>query len=575
MSLGDLEFHPSMLKEKKSESSRSTQKSPELTHKRRRNSENFSYDINIGFQSHRERVTSITIKPDTRKNKLNPSYIESIPKETPGPGSYNYNIGIGSSLKDPIKGRLYSATKPKSKAEMRAAALVALRGRRDMSPGPGRYDIESGEKYLRSTKAAPIMRPADKAKNVHIERKKYWEEKARDLREEHDELREADDTVVKERVPTVSIRPDVKVGVTWRNRQILREITAIKHRERQASYDPQYTLIERRAEASVHMEKEVAVKESIQKLKTSKPGLLKVVEEKLREERARDQFLGPQLPVPWFPESYSRVSQRDMPGDEEADQSHEGGDSGVESPTEEVKSLLRSRQRRRRRSGRDSEAADYAKDDRLGHDGDIDELPDTTVAYLRSSLTGAPSHKPSVNYRPPSKSDVRAPDLILPLGGVDPIVVANRPFLTTQVHPDWKEEGEARANKHKTPAQRLDKHVGREEVEIKYKGEVLTRDFNRPNRAVDPLGPGVYDVQDGKRFGEHVTGQQPFHQMTARSDAVGPRGERPEAAVAEERALVIEMGDELDVDAIAARDSERMRKDVVPAVRLYRQVWDP
>ena len=62
---------------------------------------------------------------------------------------------------------------------------------------------------------------------------RYWEEKARDLREEHDDLRDASDAFIssKSRTPVVTLRPDKSSGITYKNREVMRRIRAERERE--------------------------------------------------------------------------------------------------------------------------------------------------------------------------------------------------------------------------------------------------------------------------------------------------------------------------------------------------------
>lgn len=80
---------------------------------------------------------------------------------------------------------------------------------------------------------------------------------------------------------------------------------------------------------------------------------------------------------------------------------------------------------------------------------------------------------------------------------------------------------------------------GREQVEIKRKGQIRTKAFDSPLRPVDNMGPGRYETEDMAnttrkgRLGEAFVPS--FAAGLPREEAVGPRGERPAAAVDFER----------------------------------------
>jgi hypothetical protein len=165
-----------------------------------------------------------------------------------------------------------------------------------------------------------------------------------------------------------------------------------------------------------------------------------------------------------------------------------------------------------------------------------------------------------------------------------------REYIGPQLPINWVEELESRANKHKTPAVSMSTAVGRDEIIIPKKGEIRVRKFVEPVRyQEDELGPGYYDPEIGYRIGDigyingtgitgtgggtGTVGVAPFSRMLSRADAVGPYGERPEAAKDEIADLLEEEGyrsEMLDVDYGEAKDQNP--KSRLKTFKLYREV---
>jgi hypothetical protein len=117
----------------------------------------------------------------------------------------------------------------------------------------------------------------------------------------------------------------------------------------------------------------------------------------------------------------------------------------------------------------------------------------------------------------------------------------------------------------------LDLPTGRESVKIKRKGLVDVQNFNEPPRPVDDFGPGAHAPEDLLEFGQQAHGILPFGAAVSRADAVGPKGEKPEAVREKEHNLELEYGEgELILDKDAAK--EYIRKEPVKRFTLYAQV---
>ena len=110
-----------------------------------------------------------------------------------------------------------------------------------------------------------ILRTEIKEVNPHLERKRYWEAKARDAREDHDDMREANDSLLRPRTQTISMRPDVKVGINWKNRKIMRERELQNYKTAQRAYDVKYDIVESNPKVAVCMQQQVAVQESLRR----------------------------------------------------------------------------------------------------------------------------------------------------------------------------------------------------------------------------------------------------------------------------------------------------------------------
>ena len=359
------------------------------------------------------------------------------------------------------------------------------------------------------------------------------------------------------------IRPDKKVGINWKNRQVLREIAAIRDREAQASYSPSYSAIEIQSSTSVHMARQVEIMKSLEKLRREKPGLIKVELTKQKEKFSRDRFLGPQLPIPWtansdnvdgsrkksLKEDFVPKKARKVVKDADAD--------ADDSPTESVMELLRERQRR----------WNLPSDKNGIYEDDVPEYRDTTVAYLRSSLSGIVVNKSTVVMKSPKANEDRS-------AAVFPIdkETSKLDFLAPQLQTDWIDVQNSRTYRHKSPAARMDVRPGREKREVRRKGQIRSIAFDNPEIGVDPLGPGIYDPLHGRSFGSEAMGNVSFQAAVSRQDAIGPQGQKPIRIVEEEREIRVNDGEELDLDHAAARDGDRVRKDKVKNIVLYDQV---
>jgi hypothetical protein len=145
-----------------------------------------------------------------------------------------------------------------------ASARAQIKAAGMLTPGPGAYDVTRADRVMNfnppcavnmgksggmgtaTGESAGAAQSESQAKmNSLLEKKKYWEEKARDAREEHDHMKLADDSFLRPRTPAAIIRAPKSSGVDYKNRQIMRERLAEREREAQGRvYDVDYSVIE-------------------------------------------------------------------------------------------------------------------------------------------------------------------------------------------------------------------------------------------------------------------------------------------------------------------------------------------
>ena len=65
------------------------------------------------------------------------------------------------------------------------------------------------------------------------------------------------------------------------------------------TYEVSHSLVDKRVQGKVLMDREMQALASTRKSKAEKPGVLRVMTEREAQERDRDQFYGPNLPVAW------------------------------------------------------------------------------------------------------------------------------------------------------------------------------------------------------------------------------------------------------------------------------------
>lgn len=191
----------------------------------------------------------------------------------------------------------------------------------------------------------------------------------------------------------------------------------------------------------------------------------------------------------------------------------------------------------------------------------VPEINDTeyTAAYLKSRYSGSLQPKqPAVVMTEPKPSESRNA-----VHNKMTIEEAGFEYIGPQLQADWLANSERRDVKHKNMALRMDLVPGREIKKLHQKGVAEVIDFTDRITAVDPMGPGYYDVAPNlemAKAAEKAMGL-PFSKAISRKDQVGAFGARPEAASepipgdgGDDDIGGLYFDDQLDVDFGAAKD---------------------
>ena len=474
------------------------------------------------FLSHRSRSPAALMQPESTRNSKQKLLDAERGPSNLGPGQYEVAAAFGASsfaaargAKPPV-GKLYHApVRPNPDVLMRLAVDEQQR-EQQLSASRMVADITSSDRHVFLQSPSFFMHPPEPKPSAHLERKQYWEEKARDLRLEHDDMLDADDSVVRPRAPVVLIaRPPLlpeDSAINAKMRRVRQERRRLHEQIRSLAYEVKYDSVERKTIGLVDMETAMAVQKKLQDAMKSKPAVHLVLAEK-REPCASDRVYGPQLQVPWAPER--AALSRDECG----------------SPTKQVMDLLASRR------------------NSLGKVA----LSEHAERFINSAYSGNLNRKPTVVMR---SSPPRPPRRYETFESV----------LQTQLPVDWAGPGTAVVD--------FDKLPGRDIKKVITKDVYMYDRFDEPlsklsDQRKDPIGPGYYNSMRGEDVGEVTKGAPVFDLMVARARAVGPNGERPEgSALAEsERALAAEAPTPCDYGR--AKDAATATRRGERALRLY------
>lgn len=346
-------------------------------------------DSNIEKLSHRSRAPAVRMMPEKSTKPLRKEKKDHSDYGTPGPGAY-YDLSrtVGGTDSDLGKKRMGAFTSTTHQIPLASRAVLAQQKYRP-TPGPGEYQIDRADPVVRNglnpststqtnVKQAFSSSASDSKPTPQLLKKRYFEEKARDMREETDGLAAVNYSHVSARTPfTAKIHSDESAGVNARNRQILRDRKAEKAREGQglveASFAKKHHLTEKRVVASVHMGQQVQSEKNTQ-ARLQKAGIPDSRIKKELEEQQAHVFLGPQLPTPWVPDRLIAVPTGSSTSNE----------NDEDEEIEEALALLRRREPSVQKRLTKKEA----------------DREDLAAAFLRSSHTGL-GRKPAIKMDVP------------------------------------------------------------------------------------------------------------------------------------------------------------------------------
>jgi hypothetical protein len=181
----------------------------------------------IEVLAYRPRTPNVTsMYPDTKFDKT--KVTGDVDLGLPGPGYYNIT---DSAVAKPVKSHskpvgvvYYAETKPKK--QMAYNAKVQIEQESKASVGPGTYAVDKSYNYVgHRAPVLAVMRDADSKCTPQMQRKLYFEQKARDMREVHDHLKETNISQVVSRTPTVTLAPP-----KWSEKDPRREKILMEHR---------------------------------------------------------------------------------------------------------------------------------------------------------------------------------------------------------------------------------------------------------------------------------------------------------------------------------------------------------
>jgi len=420
---------------------------------------------------------------------------------TPGPGAYDgmkAKPGFDSHIRSAgSKGKIYHAPVPK------AVATQLYIGEKSQvtTPGPGDYDVLAADASLKRGPSTRITAPAE-GKTPQLMRKQYWEDKAADLRLEHDNQVDANDTLLSNRRRATGVKialPDAERLARMDERSILvrRKREAQLEAQAEAQTEREFmgvnrTLVEARPKGAVNMSVETRAAEARRQFLQSKPGVMNALAERKAGDKAKDRVYGPSLQVQWG------GGDENMP------------DEGYDSPGSELKRMLKRK-----------EAGLPVLDD-ANHD--------TADAFLRSSHAvsrataavdmNAARHIPEpriAEVLEQRKLDARREkglesDVYVPPDALEEL--ANKPGLSVK----------------------FDLSHGRDTVKVLAKDQTVVKTFNDHRISAfesDPHGPGAYEgleeARDAIGKGNKAKGVA-FSKLVSREDAIGPNGEAPISA---------------------------------------------
>lgn len=498
--------------------------------------------VNIDVLSNKPRPpAAVMMKPSEKSKKvINFELEHDIVQGSLGPGYYNVEDAYESTSKGKRKansinnGKVYhdSSTSTNINAKLRQI---------DGTPsalGPYTYDLTHADKYLKHQQKSNVcMKADDKVTTKQLLKKKYWDDKAYDLRQAHDGMLDATDTYIKPKAKSVTIssKSVAETIGNWKTKKIINDRR--KSDSSRSTYNIKYSIIDKKSSLLVNMQSQLKAKESIQHEILSKPSIAKVFYDKIEAEKARDKFYGPMLPIQWVSDSRGETRGGD-----------EMSDDGI---IDDVMDML----------NRNANATGSG-----GGSGGISKHNVTSVdaeRYMNSSYSGIKITKPSVSM----KNTISRDAVAAAAGGSSES--NDFDFLSTQLPVDWLQS--------KSATVRLDVN-SRDQVKVYTKGIQQVIKFT-DHLKKDDVSITAVTTSVGNTIGNDVKGV-PFSKGIARDDQSGPFGEPPQRAASHAMSDMLDDyfvqapmrnadGMTLDIDYADAKDKYTMKKESRNHMLLY------
>lgn len=399
-----------------------------------------------------------------------------------GPGYYSISEDAYKRIKSqdracsPAVGVIYRS--PSTPRNMKYRSQKDSERLRQQLLGPGTYNVSESINFVKTSAPAITLYKPDCKPTKQLEKKHYWEQKAADLRDIHDDMRDANDSFLLPRTPTIEMAPK-KYGLS----------STTSHSEIHSSnlgYDVKHDFVERRVTVGVTMKSEILARESTQRMVNAKPGVVKALADKATATAAHQKLYGPNLPVQWVEDRKGMQTWQ------------RGGEESDGSPTREVLKLLHG----------------FDGPDRTRAAAEEEEEA-TAKAFLRSSFSGSLMKKPvAVMKQEPS----------------------HRPFVI-DMHEEapshaFVEHDQFESPYYKHMTLRMDLGTGRDTLRVHKKGLQEMIEFSDHRIKKDLDLPPEYDLEPHFAISalNNVKGV-PFAKAIAREDMVGANGERPASSL--------------------------------------------
>ena len=271
--------------------------------------DNVPLNMHLDALSYRPRTPNVTMRPDRPTQRTPPVHIDL---GTPGPGYYNTtttdveytSATIATNKRNkyskPVGTIYHTSTKPKNESAFYAkqanlASQAAILG-------PGIYNTaQSVHAVKHNAPAYTLYASSAEAKPTpQMLRKQYFEQKARDLREVHDNQSETNLTLVTARTPVTTLAPpkwskrdphkeeiltehrirNINVNSTARSRSTSRldhllgsEFGSLHDESLYSSPNKKFSAVEKRVKTGAFMKAEVTARRSTSARLQSRPGV--------------------------------------------------------------------------------------------------------------------------------------------------------------------------------------------------------------------------------------------------------------------------------------------------------------